>query len=70
MGVAMVMVTVVMVTMVMVVVVMVMVLVHYSAQMTTSSIATPTDHLATQIHMILQKLTTPYQLLWSIIPHY
>jgi hypothetical protein len=42
--------TVVMVAMVMVVVVMVMVVVHYGAQMTTSSIATPADHLATQIH--------------------
>ena len=42
---------VVVVTMVMVMVVMVMVMVHYSAQMTTSSIAATTDHLATQINV-------------------
>ena len=50
MGVVMVVVvTMVMVTMVMVV--MVMVVVHYGAQMTTSSIATATDHLATQTNV-------------------
>ena len=51
------------VTMVMVMVVVVMVVVHHSAQMTTSSIATTTDHLATQNCKYRNRcLTTLYQI--------